>query len=285
MGQADSATKLFLKDNEVFADAFNYLIYDGEPVIQPEQLHPMDTTMIANIGKTKQKNAFVQKIRDVYKYISAMTDGEHAYLILGIESQKDICYAMPVRNMLYDAVEYASQVSKIAKKHRKDKDKTKNKGDFTSGFRKEDKLIPVVTLVIYYGADPWDGPMCMHDMFTTTNEQVLEFVENYNIHLITPESLETKDLEKFKSKLRDVLEYIKCSNSEEEMHKLRENERFVNMNYETAMVLSACLGIKFEDELEEILESERAQAIYHGFQQQFAAEELCRKCGYARRFG
>ncbi len=36
MGQVNSATKLFLKDNEVFADAFNYLIYDGEPVIQSE---------------------------------------------------------------------------------------------------------------------------------------------------------------------------------------------------------------------------------------------------------
>jgi len=45
------------------------------------------------------------------------------------------------------------------------------------------------------------------------------------------------------------------------------------------------LGNLLESELEEILESERAQAIYHGFQQQFAAEELCRKCGYARRFG
>ena len=33
MGQADSATKMFLRDNEVFADAFNYLIYDGKPVI------------------------------------------------------------------------------------------------------------------------------------------------------------------------------------------------------------------------------------------------------------
>ncbi len=45
------------------------------------------------------------------------------------------------------------------------------------------------------------------------------------------------------------------------------------------------LGNLLEDNLENILETPRAQAIYRGFQLKTAAEELCRKCGYARRFG
>ena len=45
------------------------------------------------------------------------------------------------------------------------------------------------------------------------------------------------------------------------------------------------LGNLFDSDLEEILNSERAQGIYQGFQKRIAAEELCRKCGYARRFG
>ena len=40
-----------------------------------------------------------------------------------------------------------------------------------------------------------------------------------------------------------------------------------------------------DEDLAEILESPRARAICHGFAQGVAAEELCRKCGYARRFG
>jgi hypothetical protein len=36
--------------------------------------------------------------------------------------------------------------------------------------------------------------------------------------------------------------------------------------------------------MEEILGSPRAKAIYEGFSHREAAEELCRKCGYARRF-
>ena len=44
------------------------------------------------------------------------------------------------------------------------------------------------------------------------------------------------------------------------------------------------LGNLLEQSMEQILASPRAQAIYHGFQSGRAAESLCRKCGYARRF-
>ena len=45
------------------------------------------------------------------------------------------------------------------------------------------------------------------------------------------------------------------------------------------------LGNIFRQSMDEILASPRAKAIYEGFRQREAAEELCRKCGYARRFG
>ena len=45
------------------------------------------------------------------------------------------------------------------------------------------------------------------------------------------------------------------------------------------------LGNLLETNLQEILDSDRAKAIYHGFQHRQATEALCRRCGYARRFG
>ena len=45
------------------------------------------------------------------------------------------------------------------------------------------------------------------------------------------------------------------------------------------------LGNLHDDDMEAILHSPRAKAIYDGFTDRTAAEELCRKCGYARRFG
>ena len=44
------------------------------------------------------------------------------------------------------------------------------------------------------------------------------------------------------------------------------------------------LGNLFTSELDEILSSPRAKAIYDGFTRRRAVESFCRKCGYARRF-
>lgn len=44
------------------------------------------------------------------------------------------------------------------------------------------------------------------------------------------------------------------------------------------------LGNLYDQSLQEILDSPRAKAIYDGFSCRKAVEELCRKCGYARRF-
>ena len=44
------------------------------------------------------------------------------------------------------------------------------------------------------------------------------------------------------------------------------------------------LGNLFESEIDDILATPRARAIYDGFTRRRAAEELCRRCGYARRF-
>ena len=45
------------------------------------------------------------------------------------------------------------------------------------------------------------------------------------------------------------------------------------------------LGNLFDSHLSEILSSERATAVLNGFDRRCAVEELCQKCGYARRFG
>ena len=44
------------------------------------------------------------------------------------------------------------------------------------------------------------------------------------------------------------------------------------------------LGNLYDQSLDEILNSPRARALYDGFSCRKAVEELCRKCGYARRF-
>lgn len=106
MSIQDTATKQYVSEAEVFADAFNYLIYDGEQVIKPEQLTDMDTTqyVIPYHEDEKGKPEAAQKYRDTLKTLAVKTDDRYTYLVLGIENQSHVHYAMPVRNMLYDAM-------------------------------------------------------------------------------------------------------------------------------------------------------------------------------------
>jgi hypothetical protein len=53
---------------------------------------------------------------------------------------------MPVKKILYDSMQYARQVTKA---HNQEKGNKPSSGEFLSGFYKTDRLIPVVTLVIY----------------------------------------------------------------------------------------------------------------------------------------
>lgn len=130
IGAADTVTKAYIRKNEVFADAFNYFMYDGRQKIQPEQLRELDSTEIAillnekdtkdktNKEKEASEQKMVQKYRDLLKTATIMEDGEATYVLLGIENQTEVHYAMPARNMLYDAMQYNQQVTEIAEKHK-----------------------------------------------------------------------------------------------------------------------------------------------------------------------
>ena len=149
MHDTDSITKDYMKDAATFADAFNFLLYNGEPVIQPGQLREMDTTMLALPFGEDGVTVPEQKSRDVLKFLTAKADDNAAYCILGIENQTDVHYAMPVRNMLYDSMQYSNQVEAARKSHKQ----AKNYGtheEFLSGFHKDEYLLPVITLVIYF---------------------------------------------------------------------------------------------------------------------------------------
>lgn len=90
---------------------------------------------------------------------AAMEDGETVYILFGSEFQTRIYYAMPVRDMMYTSISYSAQTDKARKLYRKDKRAITTEGEeirvkltreeSLSGFRKSDKLIPIVSEVIY----------------------------------------------------------------------------------------------------------------------------------------
>jgi len=209
VGSFDAESKQYVNLKHIFADAFNYLMHDGKQIIQPEQLFPVDTTEIA-VPYGNGARTPVQKYRDSLKIWATMRDQNMIYVLLGGEIHAKIHYAVAVKDMVYDALNYAGQVNEASMSYRI----KGNKGDivygedsvtikltseeFLSGFRKEDKLIPVVTAIIYFGEKTWDGPLSLYEMFDLTNDQLealKPFVPNYTVNLIPPKDVDERDFD------------------------------------------------------------------------------------------
>ena len=271
MAAKDIITKEYMKDASIFADAFNSFLFDGEPVIDPLKLHAMDTTEITVPYGEGNTEAPVQKFRDNLKYLTAMTDENAAYLILGIENQTDVHTAMPVKNMVYDALQYAAQVEKAAKSHQKaEKERAKIRNsegkkegsppgpsskEYLSGFYQDDRLVPVITLVILFSPASWDGPMSIHEMLSVKDKRILSFVPDYKINRIAPAHMDMKDMNKLKTSLREVLLYIKYSKDKEKLKQVvLSDERFKHVERSAVSVINVITNskIKFEEKGEEI---------------------------------
>ncbi len=106
MAEKDMITKKYMSDPLVFADVFNYFIHKGKQVIRPENLHPVDTTQVGYVSKKQNKSVLFQRFRDVLKELTIMQDDKAKYILLGIENQSKVDKSMPVRCMLYDAMQY-----------------------------------------------------------------------------------------------------------------------------------------------------------------------------------
>lgn len=259
MGKIDARTYEYLRDNKRFADVVNYYIYDGNQIIKPDDLHEMDAKEVTfPYGKSdKVTPDLIQRYRDLIKNACIMTDNKATYLIVGIENQSEVQYAMPVKDMLYDAEQYARQVSEIAKKHRDDirHGKRVTSGEFLSGFYKDDRLVPVITIVIFWSPDEWDGPMDLHSMIGTNDANILSLVPNYKINIISPYNISDNDFDKFKSSLAEALKYIKYSKDDVTLQNVLESDKiYESIDRETAELIRNVTGsdLKFEKEKETV---------------------------------
>lgn len=116
-------------------------------------------TDISSLIKFNRHAETLGKVFDVVKKSANGVD----YVILGLENQSKIHYAMPLRHMIGDAFSYLKEYKELEAKNKKYKN-YKTKHEFLSKFQKTDRLHPIVTICIYYGEDEWDGPRSLIDM-------------------------------------------------------------------------------------------------------------------------
>lgn len=259
MGKIDTITKEYMENPVVFADAFNQFLYHGDQRIDPTQLTELDTTGILVPYGADGASVPEQKYRDMLKLLHAMTDGDAAYCVMGIENQTDIHYALPVRNGVYDFLQLSHQVNETAKSHKRatrkesgrsdqtQKEEILTKGEFLSGFWKTDRLIPVITLVIYFGSDDWDAPLSLKEMYSNTNSVILAHVPDYHVNLIAPKEMSDEKINEFHSNLREVMLYIKYSKDRAKLDEIIEKDKhFQSVERQAADVINVVTGSKLK---------------------------------------
>ena len=231
MGKSNAAMKEYVGRKERFADLFNYILFQGELVIRPGDLEPVDGESDIIIDDKEEIEQEIHRYRDItmrWKYGCNFT-------ILACENQKKVHYAMPVRNMLYDSLSYVEQIKAFWKEK---KDKKVTPEEYLSRFCKEDKLFPVITIVMYYGLEEWDASLDLYGMFQLderfqNNKTFQKYISNYRINLIDVGNLES--VEKFRTDLQIVLGMLQYrSNTEKLMDYVNNNKEFFrNIDQET----------------------------------------------------
>ena len=154
----DTILKNFWRDNGHFADLFNAVFFNGEQVLKPQDLTEADTD-VSSMLKFNGHAETIQKILDVVKKTAYGVD----FVLWGLENQAKIHYAMPLRHMVGDAFSYMKEYDEIAAVNKKNGE-FHSADEFLSGFKKTDRLHPVISLCVYYGESEWDGPFSLKDM-------------------------------------------------------------------------------------------------------------------------
>ena len=235
MARTDEPLKKLFKNKEMFADLFNGAMFHGKQVIKPEKLTEINTENI-HIQEPKYNGAN-SNITKRYRDLCMKYDDEILQIILGCEDQSEVDYAMPIRTMLYDALAYTEQQNDL--EMRKKEDGTYYRGKMT----KEQKVLPVLSIIFYYGDEPWSAAKSLHDVIKWPKDiNIKEMIPDYKMNLIW--AYDVEDIERFKSDLQYILYMLKYK---QETAKLKEyinenDEKLNNMQQDSHNAIMALFG-------------------------------------------
>ena len=268
MGKSDCATKVFLSDRGVFADLVNCGVFGGRQVVGKDDLQEANCEEVVSFQGAGRGSGHRERLRDLAMNVVVREAHGTKFIVVGVENQRKTHLAMPARCMLYDAMRHAENLRRIVAENRRGRRPGR---DLLSGLRPEDRLPPVVTLVVYWGRGGWKGPRTLHEMIDFPAEGLRPLCADYKLNLIEPAAMEDADFRKFRTDLGAVLHYVKVQDDQEELERLlHEDERFKTLGREAAEVIAAVTGAEISiDEHEETIDMCKAirqikQSAYAG---------------------
>lgn len=215
----DGAWKPYFDDNQRYADLINGVGCDGKQIVKADDLQEADSN-------AKDKS------RDLLRKIAFGTN----FAIVGIENQEEMDYEIPFRVMHYDVSSYQKQISAIGKEVRANPEGLEA-GEYMYGFRKESRLNPLITFILYGGRAPWDGATSLHGILDFTNmpEELKDKVPDYKINVIDIRRFENTDV--FQTDVKQVFDFIRYSEDKNKLLELVESDEYYSVMEEDAFDL------------------------------------------------
>lgn len=218
--EKDLQEKEYLHAPERFADLINGVVCGGKKILLPSDLTEVDSQtgyLQASTGRGRRAPRRRPQYRDVIRKAAFGVN----FMVIGIENQEEVHYLMPLRCMSYDASEYERQAAVVGRQVKRRKDITS--AEFLSGFTKDSRLHPCVTLVLYYGED-WDGATNLHSIldFTDIPRDLQDKVNDYRIHVCEVRKFDKTDV--FQTDLKQVFDCIRCADDPDKLYQLMTND-------------------------------------------------------------
>lgn len=224
---------------------------------------------IVFIDKSGNKRA-VQRCRDVVMRSSAGV----CFAVFACEGQAAIHYGMPVRNMLYDALGYTDQIQQLEAEHKLQGDLLTG-DEFLSHMLKDDRLVPIITLTLYYGKSEWNGAKSLYDLLGFSEHsdaiaQLHQYLPDYRLNLIDARHID--DIEHFQTSLQYIFGMLRYNTDKVLLYDYAKIHRDAirEMDDDSIMAMFALLGE--QKRLMNIIERERGTG--GGFDMCVAIDEL-----------
>lgn len=241
MGKTGNVLKHYFRDKQRFADLFNGVCFQGNSIIQAENLTDASEIYVepeAEKTDTQEKASYLERIRDIKMKLHT---GEMLQ-ILAVENQNQVDYTMPFRCMQYDTMEYSSQLEELRKKNEA-ADDYESWAERACKIKKTDRIMPVYTLCFYHGEEVWDGPKSLRDMmnFGEDADSINKLFVDYPMHLYC-----LNEEDKFDVFHTEIKQLFKAARYRKDKRKLRqlleEDSEYRHMDEDTLEVLSIMLN-------------------------------------------
>ncbi|MDO5410166.1 MAG: Rpn family recombination-promoting nuclease/putative transposase [Lachnospiraceae bacterium] len=221
--ESDPTMKDYWRNSRRFADLINGSLFEGREVVRAEELSVHDTDESAITAERNERIMTIKRNRDIVK----MSKSDAGFVLLALENQQKIHSYMPLRIATYDILDYVNQERM---------NKTPN-GPF--------RLIPIYTLVIYYGETRWNGATSLSELMEIP-EEMKPYVNDWHCKVIQVRSYD-KDL--FHDE--EVRSFFDACQRLYQMKHVPEVWKGLYLSQETAVAVGVATGTKKLIELAE----------------------------------